>query len=162
MVSEVSATSCAQLFVIHLCRVSVRGSVSRHIVKVGGRAAGASRKERIRSIASTRWARAASARRAHAHLFGSCRVARASRELRDADGGNQEGLVRAPNHLAKINYWYVDTIHVQSLITRKLWAASTRPSNTVSAEKACLTRYPTTRVKEQGLSLVVSTPSKYS
>ena len=120
MVSEVSATSCAQLFPMDLCRVSVCGSVSRHIVKVGGRAARGVRKVRVRSAASTRWVLARSAGRARAYLFGSCRVARASRELRHADGGNQEGLVMAPNHLAKINYWYVDTIHVQSLTTRKI------------------------------------------
>ena len=104
-----------------LCRVSVGGSVSRHIVEVMGWAARGVRKARFRSAASTRWVLARSARRARAYLIELCRAGRASLELRHADGGNQEGLVRAPNHLAKINYWYVDTIHVQSLTTRKLW-----------------------------------------
>ena len=39
MVSEASATLCAPLLLMDLCRVSVCGSVSRHIVEVMGRAA---------------------------------------------------------------------------------------------------------------------------
>ena len=121
MVSEVSATSCAQLFPMDLCRVSVCGSVSGHIVEVMDRAARGVRKARFRSAASTQWVLARSARRARAYLFESCRVGRVSRELRHADGGNHVGLMRAPNHFAKINYWCLDTIHVQWLTMRKLW-----------------------------------------
>ena len=87
-----------------LCRVSVGGSVSRHIVEVMGRAARGVRKARVRSAASTRWVLARSAGRARAYLFESCRAGCASREPRHADGGIQVGLGKAPNHLAKINY----------------------------------------------------------
>ena len=104
MVSEVSATSGAQLFLMDLCRVSVGGSVSRHIVEVMGRAARGVRKARVRSAASMRWVLARSAGQARAYLFESCRAGRVSRELRHADGGNHVGLMRAPNHFAKINY----------------------------------------------------------
>jgi len=104
VVSEASATSCAPLLLMDLCRVSVSEAVSRCIVQVAGRAAREVRKARDRSAASTRWVLARSAGRARAYLFESCRAGCASREPRHADGGNQEGLVRAPNHLAKINY----------------------------------------------------------
>ena len=87
-----------------LCRVSVGGSVSRHIVEVMGRAARGVRKARFRSAASTRWVLARSARRARAYLIDSCRAGSASQELRHTYGGNHVGLMRAPNHFAKINY----------------------------------------------------------
>ena len=112
MLTEASASTCARVLLLDLCRVSVSEAVSRRIVEVMGRAARGVRKAQVRSAASTRWVLASSAGRARAYLIESCRAARASRELRHAAGGNQVGLVRAPNHLAKINYWYVDTIHV--------------------------------------------------
>ena len=104
-----------------LCGVSVSEAVSRHIVEVMGRAARRVRKARVRSAASMRWVLARSAGRARAYLIELCRVARASRELRHADGGNHVGLESAPNHLVKINYWCLDTIHVQRLTMWKLW-----------------------------------------
>ena len=63
MVSKASATSCAPLLLMDLCRVSVWRMRQWVYVEVRGRAAGRVRKERVRSAKCTRWVRAASAGR---------------------------------------------------------------------------------------------------
>ena len=121
---------CAPLLLMDLCRVSVCGSVSRHIVEVMGRAARRVRKARVRSAASTRWVLARSVGWARAYLIELCRAARASRELRHADGGNQMGLVRAPNRARKFHHHGGDSAWQRWLLTRASWEAAARAAVT--------------------------------